>query len=280
MSSSRNMRRRQERQEQEANAEAQERRQRMIRLGVVALFAAIIVVGIMVAVSQSGSDDEDAVGLGAATTAATSTGADTDTGEGGAEGGSDVAGVDEVNELLAGLEQDGTVLGGPDPEVAIIEFGDLQCPVCRVFSEDVVKPLIENEVRDGTATIEFRNWTILGEDSVVAAKAALAAANQGRYWQFVELFYANQGTENSGYVSDRFLLSIAEAAGVKDIDQWEADRQSGKLDAELAQINEQASNAGFGGTPSFMVQGPGGDQVLGTATIAQIRAAINDASGA
>ena len=84
----------------------------------------------------------------------------------------------------------------------MVEFGDLQCPVCQAFSAQIAPGLISDVVRKGTAKYEFRQYTIIGPDSTAAAKAALAAGEQGRYWNFIELFYRNQGTENSGYVTD------------------------------------------------------------------------------
>ncbi len=97
----------------------------------------------------------------------------------------------------------------------VVEFGDLQCPVCKDYSEQILPEVIEGPVRSGDAKLEFRNWTIIGPDSEDAAKAALAASEQGRYWSFITLFYRNQGAENSGYVSDSFLEAVAEGAGVR-----------------------------------------------------------------
>ena len=88
-------------------------------------------------------------------------------------------------------------------------------------------------VRAGTAKYEFRPWLIIGPQSKPAARAALAAGEQGRFWNYITLFYRNQGEENSGYVTDDFLTSIAKGAGVRDIAKWNADRQSTKFDSEL-----------------------------------------------
>ncbi len=75
-------------------------------------------------------------------------------------------------------------------------------------------------------------------------QAALAAAEQDRYWNFIELFYANQGTENSGYVTDDFLTAVAEGAGVDDLDRWNADRASDRTAAELAAVQDEALGLG------------------------------------
>jgi protein-disulfide isomerase len=159
--------------------------------------------------------------------------------------------------------------------VTITEYGDLQCPVCAQFATEVIPDLIADEVRRGRARLEFRNWVIIGPESADAAAASLAAGEQGRMWTFVELFYRNQGAENSGYVTDEFLASIAEAAGVEDLDAWESDRAPSAWEDELAAADAAALEAGFEGTPSFLVEGPGGTEAVGTATADEIGAAVD-----
>jgi protein-disulfide isomerase len=163
--------------------------------------------------------------------------------------------------------------------VTVVEFGDLQCPVCKTYSTSVVAPLIEGPVRAGRAKLEFRNWAILGPQSSDAGAAALAAGEQNRYWNFVELFYRNQGVEGSGYVTDEFLRSVAEGAGVPDLARWERDQGSARWTAVLSRVDRQAQSFGLTGTPSFLVIGPNGTQTLGTPHSAtEIEAAITAAS--
>ena len=84
-------------------------------------------------------------------------------------------------------------LGEPQAKVTLLEFGDLQCPVCKGFAEEIIPDVIDSKVRSGEAKIEFHNFTIINEESVPAGAAAIAAGEQGRGWNFVELFYRNQG---------------------------------------------------------------------------------------
>ncbi len=228
--------RKQEREAAEQAAAAEERRKKLFAgIGVAALAAVVVVVALVV-VSQSGDDD----------------------------GGGEVSGVDEVEAELAGIEQQGTVLGDPRAKVTVVEFGDLQCPACASFSEQVTPEVIEQAVEPGDANMEYRNYNIIGPESVTASKAALAASEQDRYWNFIELFYRNQGFENSGYVTDEFLTDIARGAGVPDLEKWEEDREDPRWDELLAETDQQAVDAGFTGTPSILVEGPGGTEALGT----------------
>jgi protein-disulfide isomerase len=229
------------------------RRESLIKLGSAAVFLAIVVVAVLIVVSQSEESGGDA---------------------------SSVEGAAEVREELAGIEQDGLVLGDPTAKVTLIEFGDLQCPFCKAVSEDVIPPVIESKVRGGLAKLEFRNFTILGEESVDAAAAAVAAGRQGRGWDFVELFYRNQGVEASGYVTDEFVTSIAEGAGVPDIAKWDEARQSESVIRQVREQTEEAEALGLGGTPSFLVEGPlvDGAESLGTpSSSGELEAAIDDA---
>jgi protein-disulfide isomerase len=240
---------RQERLRREAAEAAARRRQRMVQLGVGGVLLAVIVVAAAIAISQSG---------------------------GGSSGGStDVTGAAVVRKQLAGIPQHGTVLGDPKAPVTIIELGDPQCPVCAAFSEQIASELISGPVRDGTANYDFKPWLIIGPDSRPAAQAALAAGEQRRFWNYITLFYRNQGTENSGYVTDDFMTAIAKGAGVPDQAKWDSARQGSSFDAEFASVNRQANRIGATGTPTIDVEGPNGRKVFpNVPSAAEVEAAI------
>ena len=141
--------------------------------------------------------------------------------------------------------------------------------------------LISSEVRPGNVKYEYRPFLIIGPDSKPAMRAALAAGEQNRLWQFLQLFYLNQGGENSGYVTDSFLTDMAKGAGVPDIAKWNQDRNDSKWDATIQQGSSQADSFGFTGTPSILVEGPKGQKAIGGGTIPtleQVQAAIQQVS--
>jgi protein-disulfide isomerase len=222
----------------------------MMRLGSIAVLIAIGAIAVLIAISQGASSGGD----------------------------SSIEAAAEVEAQLSGIPQNGAFLGSPDAPVTVVEFGDLQCPVCRDYSTSLVADLIEGPVREGRARLEFRNWVIVGEQSKVAAAAALAAGLQGRQWAFTELFYRNQGIENSGYVTDDFLHAVAEGAGVPDLARWERQRAPERWRKQLAANDRQAAIQGFTGTPSFLVEGPSEALPLGTPhSAAEIERAISGA---
>jgi protein-disulfide isomerase len=155
--------------------------------------------------------------------------------------------------LISSLPQEEVALGNPEAEISIVEYGDLQCPICKTASEKVIPEVIRSYVQTGQANLVFRNWIILGEDSTRAARASLAASEQGKHWQFIETFYANQGLEGTGYVTDDFLQAIAETIGL-DIDQWKRDINRPEWDQQLFDAETQALSKELTGTPSFVVE--------------------------
>jgi protein-disulfide isomerase len=246
--------RREERLQAETKVDAGERRTRLLQIGAGAVFLAIVVVVALI-VANSGSDS-----------------------------GGDASNLQEVgavDSLVNGIPQEGLVLGDPKAKVELIEYGDLQCPVCKAYSEKIIPEVIKSNVKNGEAKVVFHNFTIIGPQSVPAGAAALAAGAQGRGWNFLELFYRNQGAENSGYADDEFLTAVAKAAGVKNIAQWNKERKGKKFTSEVTKTTEDAQKFGFTGTPSFAIKGPNsnGLELLGNpSTPGEFEEAIKAAS--
>lgn len=212
----------------DSGAVDRERRQRLIKLASAAAFLAIVAVAVAIAVAATQTEGGD----------------------------TEVEGAAAITRQLAGIPQNGMVLGERSAKVSLVEFGDLQCPACRAYAEEILPEVIESKVRGGAAKLDFRNYTIIGAESLPAGAAAVAAGAQGRGWSFVELFYRNQGFEGTGYVTDEFLTAIAEAAGVPDIERWDRDRRGKRILAAVERTTAEARDLGLDSTPSFAVEGP------------------------
>jgi protein-disulfide isomerase len=232
--------RREERIAAEQQAAGSDRRTRLLQLSAGGVFLAIIIVVVVIIVAGSGSDS----------------GGDA----------SNVVEKPQVEKLLGNIPQKSTVLGKSSAPVTLIEYGDLQCPVCKAYSEEVLPEIIETSVKKGESKIIYRDFIIIGPQSVPAGEAALAAGEQGKGWTFIELFYRNQGEENSGYVTEEFIESIGKAASIPDIAKWNKERTSGKFKKKVESTTAQANKLGFTGTPSFAIEGPksNGLELLGT----------------
>jgi protein-disulfide isomerase len=172
--------------------------------------------------------------------------------------GESVPGQIESNALFAGIPQNGITLGNPRAPVTLVEFADLQCPFCREYTEQSLSTLVTSYVRPGKVKMIFRTMYILGTDSQRAAQMAGAAALQNRLWPFIDIFYANQGDEKTGYVTDDFLRKIG--SGVRGLDVARAmnDRGLPSVQTMINDAQTQFQTAGFQGTPSFLLGPTGG----------------------
>jgi protein-disulfide isomerase len=169
--------------------------------------------------------------------------------------------VGEVSAEIGGIPQGGKVLGNPAAPVTLVYFGDLQCPICKDFTLGALKSIIPQWVRTGKLKIEYRALeTATHEPEVFRTQqaAALAAGKQGKMWQFLELFYRDQGEENSGYVTESFLQGLAQQVPGLNVSQWSSARNEPALANEVAADAQAANNAGFNGTPSFLIGKTGG----------------------
>ena len=216
-------------------ARASRRRRLVLLAGAVVLAAAVVAVAAVI--SSSGARSDTAAGTRA-------------------------AGGPEAAARFAGIPERAGVIGDPGAPLKLVEYLDLQCPACKVASAATLPTIVRDYVRTGKATLEVRTLHFLGPDSERAARFAAGAERQGKLFPFLSVFYANQGAENAGYVTDGFLRSVARAAGV-DADRAFAEAGSSRATGRLDRANADAARAGVSGTPTLTVQRDGGrEQVL------------------
>jgi protein-disulfide isomerase len=226
---------------EEAEASGAARRKRLIQLGSVIGAVVVIVVVILVATSGGGAKTglEETTGNNPKTPKV----------------------VTEVTSLLAGIPQNGNTLGDPKAPVTLQYFGDLECPICKQFTEGALKPLIEKYVRTGKMKIEYRNLeTATREQETFRTQqaAALSAGKQQKAWDYIELFYHQQGEEDTGYVTENYLQTLAKQVPGLNLTTWTADRGNPEFTNTITSDAQAANNAGFTGTPSFLVGKSGG----------------------
>jgi protein-disulfide isomerase len=214
------------------------RERRLWLLGGAALLATVIV-AVAIAISQGGAEDEEASAPSPAPAQSRSDGE---------AGGSPIEGV----------PQDGVSLGDPSAPATLIEFADLQCPFCAEFATEELPGVIDSYVRDGRLRLELRLLAFIGPDSQRGRQVAHAAALQDRMWEYTDLFFRNQGPENSGYATNTFLEQLARQTPGLDVDQLAEDFG----DPEAETLTRQAERFGrrlqVDGTPSFYLVRDGG----------------------
>ncbi len=155
--------------------------------------------------------------------------------------------------LFAGIHQRGLILGSPSAPVRIVEYADLQCPHCGAYAAQALPQLVTDYVRPGKVSMEFRNLSFIGPDSVRAGRVAAAAAEQNKLWNFVDLMYLNQGRENTGYVTHTYLRQLLAAVPGLDVASAESVSGTPAADAALGAATAAAAAGGINATPSFMI---------------------------
>jgi len=156
------------------------------------------------------------------------------------------------------LENGSPVLGDPDAPVTLVEFGDYQCHFCNVFFHETEHAILENYVETGKVRMIFKDFTIIGADSINAAHAAHCAGDQERFWQYHDTLYDNWAGENNGWAGSQNLLRFAQQAGL-DTDEFSACMLEARHAGTIEQSNSDARALGLTGTPGFFVIGPGQD---------------------
>jgi protein-disulfide isomerase len=174
----------------------------------------------------------------------------------------ETVGVTKTLDLVKGIPQAEFTLGKPGAPVTVREFIDPQCPVCKAASETTVPAIIEGPVADGTAKLIIEPLTFIGSESSTGALAIAAAARQDRGVTFTEILLANQGKENSGWVSDALLTDIAGKIPGIDVATWESDRQGTEVGDAVFAASDRATANGVNATPTFVITGPGGKKVI------------------
>jgi len=169
--------------------------------------------------------------------------------------------VTAVAQLLQGIPQSGNALGNPKAPVTLQYFGDLQCPVCQQFTLGALPTIIQKYVRTGKARIEYRSLeTATREPETFRTQqvAALAAGKQKHMWDYIELFYREQGQEATGYVTESYLQGLASQVPGLSLASWSANRSDPSFANAITSDAQAANQVGFTGTPSFLIGKTGG----------------------
>lgn len=171
-----------------------------------------------------------------------------------------------LDEQRALLENDpnAPVLGNPEGDVTVVEFFDYNCPYCKRAMPEI-QTLLE---ADSGVRLVYREWPILGEASVFAARAALASREQGKYEEFHWALMGKQGR-----VTEALVLRIAEEIGLN-VERLQQDMEAPEVEEHIASSMRLAQTLGFNGTPSFVI---GDALVPGFVESTQLEAIVDEA---
>ncbi|MDJ0947062.1 MAG: DsbA family protein [Kiloniellales bacterium] len=152
------------------------------------------------------------------------------------------------NAILANLDTLGRdpnspVLGNPDGDITLVEFFDYRCPYCRKVTAD----LMDAVEKDGSIRLVFKEFPILGPESVVAARAALAAAEQDRYRDFHLALMTMPGQ-----LDEARVLAVASDLGL-DVERLRKDMVSEGVEQQIRDNHRLGQALQINGTPAFVV---------------------------
>lgn len=148
---------------------------------------------------------------------------------------------------------DPLALGAADAPVALVMFSDFRCPFCAKFSRDTEPELVERYVDTGRLRIEWRDFPIFGPQSMSAARAGRAAAEQGKFWEFNRAVYAAAPERSKADLTEADLIGFAKAAGIPDLDSFTAGMRGNAFDAAIDADLAQGTAIGVPSTPAFLI---------------------------
>ncbi|PIN73569.1 disulfide bond formation protein DsbA [Candidatus Woesearchaeota archaeon CG10_big_fil_rev_8_21_14_0_10_45_16] len=145
---------------------------------------------------------------------------------------------------------DDYVLGNPDATVTIIEFSDYQCPFCGRFHQETLPSIRSKYIDTGKVNLVYRDFPLsfhpMAEPAAIAANCA---GEQGKYYEYHDLIFANQAV-----LSESALGQWAQQLGLNTAD-WNTCRNDPAQKAEIQKDLMDGTAAGVQGTPSFFVNG-------------------------
>jgi protein-disulfide isomerase len=218
-----------------AQKKAEQRRQLITWLGT-GLVIAIVAVAAIILINNRGDDENDNTGPAS------------------------VATIVAAPAIDPAIPMDGMALGNPDAPVTIIEYGDYQCPFCVRFKRNDMPTLISEYIQTGQVRFEYHEYPIIGGgdqdgESFRAAEAAVCANDQGQFWPYHNLLYANSLGEFVGSFSTDRLKRMAEQVPGLDLETFNACLDNRTHRDTVQQMANEAQAAGINSTPSFMING-------------------------
>jgi protein-disulfide isomerase len=143
--------------------------------------------------------------------------------------------------------KDNPSLGPEDAPITIIEFGDFRCSYCRRFNDETLQQILTNY--EGQVRFVFRDYPILGPDSIEAALAGECAHDQDAFWPFHDWLYANQDRLNrEGFLEGATAVEM-------DIETFTACLDARTHEEEVIADYLDGETLGVSGTPTFFING-------------------------
>ena len=150
------------------------------------------------------------------------------------------------------------ILGDSDAPITLVEFGDYQCHYCNVFFQSIEEDIIKNYVETGKVKMIFKDYNIIGPDSINASHGAHCANEQELFWEYHDILYSNWTGENNGWASSSNLRIFADEINVN-VDKWTECMNEKTHSKRIIDSNNDAKSLQLTGTPAFFIINSNGE---------------------
>lgn len=150
-------------------------------------------------------------------------------------------------------------MGDPTAPIKVEEFSDFQCPYCRLFADEEEQAIIENYVNTGKVYFTYTPFAFLDGNAIdgeskSAAQAAYCAADQNKFWEYHDVLFANQNSENAGDFADKRLIAFAEKLGL-DMGEFRSCFNGKTYRQQVLDDLTRGRSLGVSATPTFFING-------------------------
>ena len=184
---------------------------------------------------------------------------------------------------LSNLIKQGQPYQGSTTALAtVIDFSDLQCSLCNRFVKATEPQINSTYVQVGKIALIFEHLPNRGFDSLPAALAAQCTNDQGKFWQYHNLLYKNQGPIDSGWANKDKLKKFASQIPGLDVQKFNSCFDSQKFKSVIESDLALAHSLGFTQTPSFIIvknDGSFPQQLLGPQPFPEFKSVIDTELG-
>jgi protein-disulfide isomerase len=155
--------------------------------------------------------------------------------------------------LFAGIPQHGDTLGDPGAPATLTVYEDPQCPYCQQWNLNTLPTVLDTFVRPGRVKLVYHGIEIVGPNSLDGLRAIYAAGDQNKLWTFADALYAQQGEENSGWITPEVIRTAATESGANG-DAILTRAKSAAVLSALKAAEAEAVADKLRGTPTFVLQ--------------------------
>jgi protein-disulfide isomerase len=144
------------------------------------------------------------------------------------------------------------IIGNPNADITIVEFGDYQCTFCHKFHQETLNDIQINFIESGKVNYVYRDFPLNGYDSVLASEATYCANEQGDYWEYHNILFDNWAGEKTGWINMGSLTEFGVKLGLN-IAEFENCLNSHKYYQKVIDNENYAKRIGINATPYFLI---------------------------